>query len=55
MENPAMSELFEFARRYTEAWWSGEPTQVAEHFSVDGSLTINGASPDVDGNQLRPW
>jgi uncharacterized protein (TIGR02246 family) len=47
IEERAMSELFEFARRYTEAWCSGEPARVAEHFSVDGSLTINGAPPAI--------
>lgn len=40
-----MSDLLEFARRYTEAWCSGEPARVAEHYSPDGSLTINGGPP----------
>lgn len=40
-------ELAEFARRYTEAWCSGEPARVAEHYSPDGSLTINGGSPAI--------
>ncbi|HEY0417386.1 MAG TPA: nuclear transport factor 2 family protein [Gaiellaceae bacterium] len=42
-----MSDLVEFARRYTEAWCSGDPTRVAEHYSSDGSLTINGGAPAV--------
>jgi uncharacterized protein (TIGR02246 family) len=42
-----MSELLEFARRYTEAWCSGEPARVAEHYAPDGSLTINGGSPAI--------
>jgi SnoaL-like domain len=42
-----MSDLLEFACRYTEAWCSGEPARVAEHYSIDGSLTINGGSPAV--------
>ena len=42
-----MSELSEFARRYTEAWCSGEPARVAEHYSPDGSLTINDGSPAI--------
>jgi hypothetical protein len=42
-----MSELLEFARRYTEAWCSGEPARVAEHYAPGGSLTINGGSPAV--------
>ena len=42
-----MSDLLEFASRYTEAWSSGEPSRVAEHYASDGSLTINGGSPAV--------
>jgi uncharacterized protein (TIGR02246 family) len=42
-----MSELLEFACRYTEAWCSGEPARVAEHYAPDGSLTINGGSPAI--------
>lgn len=42
-----MSDLLELARRYTEAWCSGEPAQVAEHYSPDGSLTINGGTPAI--------
>ena len=41
------SDLQEFARRYTEAWCSGDPTRVAEHYAPDGSLTINGGVPSV--------
>lgn len=41
------SELLEFARRYTEAWCSGEPGQVADHYATSGSLTINDGSPAV--------
>jgi SnoaL-like domain len=36
-----ISELRDFARRYTAAWCSGDPARVAEHFSPHGSLTIN--------------
>src|SRR4051812_13677588 len=42
-----MDELLEFARGYTAAWCSGDPSQVAEHYSRDGSLTINGGSPSI--------
>jgi uncharacterized protein (TIGR02246 family) len=42
-----VSELLEFARRYTDAWCSGEPARVAEHYASDGSLTINGGSPAI--------
>ena len=29
-------ELSEFARRYTEAWCSGDPSRVADHYSSKG-------------------
>jgi hypothetical protein len=40
-------ELRDFARRYTEAWCSQDPAQVAAHYAPDGSLTINGGTPSV--------
>lgn len=36
-----------FARRYTAAWCSGKPENVAELYSPGGSLTINGGEPAV--------
>ncbi len=36
-----------FATRYTAAWCSQDPSQVASHFSEDGSLTINAGAPSV--------
>jgi hypothetical protein len=39
--------LTEFARRYTAAWCSGEPENVAEHYSREGSLAINDGEPAV--------
>ena len=41
------AELRDFARRYTDAWCSGDPARVAEHYAPDGSLTINGGVPSV--------
>lgn len=41
------ADLREFARRYTEAWCSGDPSRVADHYAPDGSLTINGGVPSV--------
>lgn len=40
-------ELSDFARRYTDAWCSGDPAKVADHYSPHGSLTINGGEPAV--------
>ncbi len=37
----------EFARRYTEAWNSGVPEQVAAHFAAAGSLSVNGGEAAV--------
>lgn len=39
--------LLDFARSYTEAWCSQDPARVAEHYALDGSLTINGGTPSV--------
>jgi uncharacterized protein (TIGR02246 family) len=40
-------QVREFARRYTAAWCSQDPAQVAEHYAPEGSLTINGGQPAV--------
>jgi len=40
-------QLHDFATRYTAAWCSGDPEQVAAHYSPDGSLTINDGVPAV--------
>ncbi len=41
------SQLLSFGERYTKAWCSQDPDQVAAFFSDDGSLTINGGAPSV--------
>ena len=40
-------QLRAFAERYTAAWCSMDPAQVAEHFAPGGSLTINDGPPAV--------
>lgn len=40
-------DLHAFATRYTAAWCSQDPAQVASFFANDGSLTINGGKPAV--------
>lgn len=40
-------QLADFAQRYTDAWCSGEPERVADHYSTSGSLTINDGEPSV--------
>ncbi len=44
--------LADFARSYTEAWCSRDPAQVAEHYSRNGSLTINGGTPSVGREEI---
>jgi hypothetical protein len=39
--------LEDFARRYTAAWCSGQPSAVAAFYAPAGSLTINGGTPSV--------
>lgn len=34
----------EFARRYAEAWCSGDPTRVAAHYVPGGMIAINGGA-----------
>lgn len=41
----APDQLRDFAQRYTEAWCSQEPAQVAKHYTRDGSIAINGGAP----------
>jgi hypothetical protein len=40
-------QLRAFAQRYTAAWCSQEPTNVADHYAPTGSLTINSGQPSV--------
>lgn len=40
-------ELNNFATRYTAAWCSHQPAQVAAFFAEQGSLTINQGAPSV--------
>ncbi len=43
----ACMELDDFARRYTAAWCSKDPANVALFYAPDGSLTINDSTPSV--------
>jgi SnoaL-like polyketide cyclase len=40
-------QLVDFARRYTGAWCSQDPANVAQHYSTEGSLTINDGTPSA--------
>ncbi len=41
-----------FAASYTSAWNSGDPKRVAQHYSEDGSLAINGGEPAIGREAL---
>lgn len=45
MTQDRMTELREFARRYTVAWCSQDAASVSAFFAPSGSLTINGGTP----------
>lgn len=45
-------EARDFAERYTAAWCSGDPTDVARHYAPDGSLTINDGTPSVGYEEI---
>ena len=47
MVRDRLTELREFASRYTAAWCSGDAVSVAAFFAPGGSLTINGGTPSV--------
>jgi len=52
-ELPLSNERLDaFARSYTAAWNSGDPSQVARHYAEDGSLAINGGTPAVGRDAL---
>jgi len=40
-------QLLEFAKRYSAAWNSQDPTKVSDCYAADGSLTINDGPPSV--------
>ena len=39
--------IHDFATRYTAAWCSEDPAQVASFFAPDGSFTINNGAPSA--------
>ena len=41
------SELNDFATRYTAAWSSQDPAQLASFYSENGSLSVNSGAPSV--------
>jgi uncharacterized protein (TIGR02246 family) len=49
---PELAKLRDFAMRYTVAWCSQNPENVAAHFSPEGSLTINHGTPAAGRNAI---
>ena len=49
---PELAKLREFASRYTAAWCSQNPANVAAFFSPEGSLSVNGGIPAVGRNAI---
>ena len=43
----ASDEPKDFAKRYTAAWGSQNPANVAEFYSPNGSLTVNDGAPAI--------
>jgi hypothetical protein len=37
-------QVRDFARTYTEAWCSHDPARVADHFTLGGTIAINGGA-----------
>ena len=52
MPSDRMTQLREFASRYTAAWCSQNAASVAAFFSPNGLLTINGGTPSVGRTQI---
>ena len=44
--------LRDFAARYTAAWCSQNAASVAEFYSPDGSLTVNGGTPAIGRREI---
>ena len=45
-------KMIEFGEKYTAAWNSKKPENVASFYTEDGSLTVNNGTPAVGRNQL---
>ena len=45
-------KMVEFGQRYTEAWNSKVPEQMASFYAEDGILTVNNGTPAIGRKQL---
>jgi predicted ester cyclase len=48
-----LNRIREFAMKYTGAWCSHDPANVASFFAENGSLKINEAAPSVGRTAIR--
>jgi predicted ester cyclase len=46
------SQLRDFAKRYTSAWFGRDASSVATFYSPSGSLSINGGAPAIGRNAI---
>lgn len=52
MTQDRMTQLRDFATRYTAAWCSQDAASVSKFFAPSGSLTINGGTPSAGRNAI---
>jgi nuclear transport factor 2 (NTF2) superfamily protein len=45
-------KMVEFGKKYTEAWNSKNPVQMASFYAEDGELTVNNGTPAIGRQQL---
>lgn len=51
-ERSGYDKMIEFARKYTDAWNSKIPENMASFYAEDGTLTVNKGTPAVGRKQL---
>ncbi|WP_255571288.1 ester cyclase [Halomarinibacterium sedimenti] len=51
-EKSEYDTMVEFGQKYTDAWNSKQPENMASFYAEDGTLTVNGGTPAVGRKQL---
>jgi len=52
-EKPEHDKMVEFGQKYTDAWNSKNPEEMASFYAEDGILTVNNGKPAVGRKQLE--
>ncbi len=52
MENTEYDKMAEFGQKYTDAWNSKQPEEMASFYAEDGILIVNNGKPAVGRKQL---